>query len=229
MIRRGLFMSLLPLALTAGAGLWGYLTVEPGVRVPVHWGLDGRPDRFAGPAEAFLSPLALAAGVTLLFAGLPRLDPRGSNLRHSVRAYLVAWLGTLWLLALLQVGTVLTATGILGTKAGGLQPRLTLAGAALIIVLVGNYLGKTRPNWILGVRTPWTLSSDLAWERTHRLAGRLFVAVGIVGAITSVVEPAAGVSVLIAGVLTAALASVVYSYLVWRQAPDKQVGSQIAD
>lgn len=229
MIRRGLLLSLLPLAVIIGAGLWGYVAVEPSARLPVHWGLDGRPDRFGGRGEALLGLPAVALGVTLLLAVLPTLDPRGGNLRRSERAYLVAWLGTLWVLALVQVAIVLTATELWRVEADGPVPRLAVAGAALLIAVVGNYLGKTRPNWIIGVRTPWTLTSDLTWERTHRFSGRLLVAVGAISAATSLAYPNAGLIMLTAGVLGAALASIAYSYLVWRGAPDKQVGPQAAD
>ncbi len=229
MIRRGLLLSLLPLAFIIGASLWGFMVVEPGVRIPVHWSLDGLPDRFGGPVEAFLGLPAVALGVTLLLAALPKLDPRGDNLHRSAHAYLTAWLGTLWLLALTQAGIVLTAIGVWEAEANGPMPRLAVAGAALLVAAVGNYLGKTRPNWMLGVRTPWTLTSDLTWERTHRLAGRLLVAVGLVSAATSLAYPIAGLLTLTTGVLASALASIAHSYFVWRHAPDKQVGPQTVD
>ena len=229
MIRRGLLHSLMPLAVIIGASLWGYTAIDAGARLPVHWSLAGQADRFCVRDEALLILPFIAVGVTLLFAVLPALDPRGGNIIRSARAYLVTWLGTLWLLALAQISVVLTATELWRAKADSLVPGIAVLGAAILTSLVGNYLGKTRPNWIIGVRTPWTLTSDITWERTHRFSGRLLVAAGIVSAATTFIYPAAGLIMLVVSVLGAIAASAAYSYLIWRNAPDKQVGLQAAD
>jgi uncharacterized membrane protein len=230
MIRKGLLLSLLPLSVTAGFGAWGYLQAEPGARYPVHWGLNGAPDRFGGAAEAFLGLPALALGLTLLMAVLPALDPRGGNLRRSGPTYLTAWIGSLCLLALVQAGLTLTALGV--WEAGPDSPfHQLMAGAlALLFVALGNVLGKARPNWFVGVRTPWTLTSDVTWDRTHRLTGRLFVAVGLLGLVAALFLPARTAVLLLAGgIVGAGLVAVVYSYLVWRAAPDKRVGPQVVE
>ena len=57
---------------------------------------------------------------------------------------------------------------------------VALVGTGVVFVVIGNYLPKVRPNYMMGIRTPWTLTSDLSWDRTHRLGGRLFVLEGIV-------------------------------------------------
>ena len=74
-----------------------------------------------------------------------------------------------------------------------------LAAVGLVLMVVGNYLGKVRSNFFFGIRTPWTLSSELSWNRTHRLAGRLLVALGLVTVATPVF-PWAGLVALAAGV-----------------------------
>ena len=230
MIRKGLLLSLAPLAVIGGLGAWGYMAAEPGAQFPVHWGLNGEPDRYGSAAEAFLGLPAVAVGVTLLMAALPSLDPRGSNLRRSGEAYLTAWIGALCLLALVQAGLTLTALGVWDAGADSPFARLIAAGMALFIAGVGNVLGKARPNWFVGVRTPWTLSSDLTWERTHRATGRLFVAVGVLGLLGALLLPAhLAVAAVTAGVLGSAVWAVGYSYLVWRHATDRRTGPQVAD
>ena len=229
MIRKGLLLSLPPLAVILGLGAWGYASADAAGQFPVHWGLNGEPDRFAGRTEAFLGLPAVAVGVTLLMALLPALDPRGDNLRRSGAAYLTSWIGSLCLLALVQLGLTLTALGV-WTPDGDAMPRMIGAGVGLFIAAIGNVLGKARPNWFVGVRTPWTLSSDVAWDRTHRLTGRLFVAVGFAGVVAALLMPSqAAFLLLVGGVLAVALGAVVYSYLVWRDAPDKRTGPQAVD
>jgi len=89
------------------------------------------------------------------------------------------------------------------------------------LVVLGNQMGKIRPNWFVGVRTPWTLSSKLSWNRTHRLAGWLIVLAGFACWIAAAIRPAAALATSLAAILSAAAISVAYSYVVWRSDPDK--------
>ena len=230
MIRKGLLLSLIPLAVIVAASLWGWQATEAGQQVPVHWGLDGRPDRSGGRFEAFLGMPLLALGLSAVMAVLPALDPRGDNLRRSSAAYLTGWIGMLALLALIQVGLALTAAGVWPDDDSSPLHRLIGGGASVLIAALGNVLGKARPNWFVGVRTPWTLSSDLAWDRTHRVAGRLLVLAGLAGLVaTLALPPPWGFVVLVAGASAAGVWSVVFSYLVWRRAPDRRPGPQALD
>jgi uncharacterized membrane protein len=94
----------------------------------------------------------------------------------------------------------------------------------------GSVMGKLRPNWFVGVRTPWTLASKRVWLKTHRLGGWLFIAWGPVELLAAWLVPhASGLTPVLALVLLAIL--VVYSYLVWRDDPDKlpAAGTRPAD
>ena len=73
-----------------------------------------------------------------------------------------------------------------------------------------------------GVRTPWTLTSKLAWTRTHRATGFAFVAVGIVTLLAGMVSPTAGFVSLLVGALGTTAFSFVYSHHVWAHDPDRQ-------
>jgi uncharacterized membrane protein len=89
--------------------------------------------------------------------------------------------------------------------------------------VLGNYLGKTRSNFFAGVRTPWTLSSEYSWEKTHRLGGRLFVATGLA---TVAVSLLAGTPwdlyVILGGTFITVIVSIVMSFVYWRRDPDRQ-------
>jgi len=94
--------------------------------------------------------------------------------------------------------------------------------SALFLAL-GNFLGKVRPNFAFGVRTSWSLTSDIAWEKTHRLAGRLFVLAGLGGLVAAIFSPASWMIVIVAGTtIGCVVGSVVASYVYWRAAPDKR-------
>ena len=75
-----------------------------------------------------------------------------------------------------------------------------------------------RPNWWVGIRTPWTLSNDRVWARTHRLAGYCMTAGGLVMIVAALALPAAlGLSVLIAVAVASTIGPALYSYLTWKR------------
>ena len=142
--------------------------------VPTHWGLSGAPDGY-GPAWIValgLPATTLATYALLLF--LPLADPHRRN--YALFADTVRFVR--WLLVLFMVGLhVVLVRAALGADIDvGFVVRL---GLALLFVLLGNRMGRMRQNFFIGIRVPWTLSSEEVWNRTHRFAGRLWVAGGL--------------------------------------------------
>jgi uncharacterized membrane protein len=89
--------------------------------------------------------------------------------------------------------------------------------------VIGNFLGKTRSNWFMGIRTPWTMSSELSWTKTHRLGGRLFLAAGLLSIVLGLVTNAQVVFfALLPSIAVAAVVPIVYSYFVWRDDPERR-------
>lgn len=141
-------------------------------RFPVHWNLRGEIDRWSSNRfELCILPLTAFLIVGLL-ALLPRLDPKlRRSLRTSDRMYeVLRVLRVTFALffALLFSFQMLAAFGY--TVASG---RLVLAGVLALLVVLGNYLGNLRPNYFVGIRTPWTLENPETWRATHRLGGRV--------------------------------------------------------
>jgi uncharacterized membrane protein len=116
-----------------------------------------------------------------------------------------------------QALIVLSAVGVARSDVGA---RLVPAGVGLVLMVVGNYMGKVRSNFFFGIRTPWTLSSERSWNRTHRLGGRLLVLIGLVAVVTPIF-PWAGVVELVAGVPVVVVVLVIYSYVEWSRDPAK--------
>ena len=92
-------------------------------------------------------------------------------------------------------------------------------GATLI--LIGNQFGKIRPNWFVGFRTPWTLSSKVAWARTHRAAGWLLMATGLLMMIAGALRASWLLVATIAASAVGVAGLTFYSYRLWRDDPDK--------
>lgn len=201
----------------------GWLGTDADTRIPVHWGIDGQPDRWGGRLEAFFLLPAIMIGVSLAFAILPAIDPRGRNLARSRVVLNTAWSGTLALLLVLEAAMLAFGLGWVDADGTRFMPGLSLTAVGILFILLGNVLGKARPNWFVGIRTPWTLSSDLAWDKTHRLVGRLMVLAGLILLAGVWFLPARlqfGLA-LIAG-LAPAVIGTAYSYWVWRNDPTRE-------
>ena len=204
--------SLVVLALMWGLVAWAWGRVPD--HMPVHFGASGAADRIGGRGEGLLLTPSVTSFFYVLLLAWPHLDPRKERFAQFVRPYRLVRLAVLAFFLVLQATTVAIA---LGSKVN--IDGVTSAAAGIAIALLGNYLPKIQPNWIIGVRTPWTLSSDLSWQRTHRLAGPMLVASGILTLITALVRPGASTYVMLTSLLLTGLVSAVYSYLVWRRDP----------
>lgn len=205
--------SLLITAMLAGS-LWTLVRLPADARVPVHFGFDGAADAWMAPWPGlFLLPVA-AVVAWVLFLVLPHIDPRGDNIIQSSKAYGTIWLGLIALLAAVH-GMALAAAFDIDI---GVSRWVTVLTGALFVVM-GNVLGKIRPNYTLGVRTPWTLADARVWDQTHRFAGWLFVIGGLVLICAAAALP---IGPVLSGAPIVVIASVTFlpiakSYMLWRR------------
>lgn len=211
--RFGFRIQLVLIAAMAAAGLCGLLQLPDGARVPVHFDLHGEADGWSSAGIGlFMLPL-LGLLLLGLQRALPYIDPKGDNLRRSAKALATIWLALTLVLALLQAHIVALSLGL-----SHAMPRLPLVLMGGMYVAIGNVLGKLRPNFSVGIRTPWTLSNERVWDQTHRFGGKVFVLVGaLLLALSLAPLPASwtGPAIVVAG-LGAALAAVLKSYWLWR-------------
>lgn len=228
MMRTGLIFSAAAVAVMAGASWWTGQNIPADVALlPVHWGADGQPDRFLPRDEAlrtyWLLP-GIAVVLALVLAVLPSIDPLKANIQRSSRAYMTAWIGGMALMALVSVGIALmTVRAATGDGDANQFVRWIMAGVGVLFVFLGDALPKTRPNFFVGVRTPWTLSSDLAWQKTHRLAGWLFVLVGFWAIVAAFMLNGIALAFAVTvPILSVVAVSTVYSWMVWKDDPDKR-------
>ena len=178
--------------------------------VPTHWDARGVANGFTPkPIGPFIMPMITTA-VYALFLVLPRISPRGFDLER--------FRGPLAILQLAITGFMCFATMLALLAGVGIavpMGRALFAGIGLLLVVIGNFMGKLTKNFFIGIRTPWTLASDEVWLRTHRLGGKLFVVAGLalfVGGLAG-----AGVALVIAAVALAGLVPAVYSYILYRR------------
>lgn len=203
------------LIVIAGAAIF---LAGPAEVMPYHYGADGQADAWAG-REAIGGGIAALGLLTGLFAGGMGAAARRAEDRARARALRSGQL--LILLSFLGITLFAAASSLTGLTSLG--AALPMAGLSALFLLIGAVLGRVGPNPVAGVRTPWSYKSRLAWDRSNRLAGRLFFLIGLVGLAAAPVAPQPlGYQGLVGAVLVAALWSVVESWRVWRTDPDRQ-------
>lgn len=216
-IRPLLITNAILIAAMGGVAAWAWQQIPADAQLPVHWNIHGQADRYGSKEEALLFAPAIAVLVTAILAVVPFLDPRRANIQASAKFWNAIAIAVVALLAYIQALIVLIALGRPIDMTSYLVP-----GMAILFIVIGNYLSKTRSNFFGGVRTPWTLSSDYSWHKTHRLAGLLFVAAGLTGlAVSFLIGGQTAFFVFISCVLGAAIIPVVASYFYWRADPTR--------
>jgi len=203
------------IAAMAGASAWVWQSIPPEAQLPVHWNIEGQVDRLGSKTEALLLLPAIAIILTLVFVFLPRLDPRRTNLESSSKMWNAAAIGAVALLAYVHALLVMSARGRSVDVGDYLIPALSI-----LFIVIGNYLPKTRSNWFAGVRTPWTMSSEYSWGKTHRLASRLFMGSGAASLLAwPTVGAKIAIFVLVGTLLGTTVISVAASYFFWKADP----------
>lgn len=156
------------LPIVVGLLLWDKLPEQ----VPFHWGINGEVDGWATKTQAvFLMPLMML-GIQWLCSVLTQLDPKGKNHNNKMMG-LVLWIIPV-LNLFLHVMVWLQAFG----RDINMAVIMPLFMGALFVV-IGNYLPKCRQSYTVGIKLPWTLNDEENWNKTHRLAGKLWVAGGL--------------------------------------------------
>ncbi|MEW5982287.1 MAG: SdpI family protein [Acidobacteriota bacterium] len=185
-------------------------------RIPIHWGADGTVDRYGGKLEGLLGLPAFALLLYLLLRYMPRIDPGRANYQSFVGAY--AWFRTaiIGFFAALY-GVVLYVTFGGSVNMSQLMPHVL----GVFLIIIGPLMGKIRPNWFIGIRTPWTLSSKIAWVRTHRLGGWLFTALGVAFILATSIFGPSSLKILLVAIVGLVVTLAVYSWFVWKDDPEK--------
>ncbi len=214
---------LLVLAMLA-ASAYAWTVIPADVRIVTHWSADGQPNGYAHKPFALLFGPALAAGLSLILAVVTLIEPRLSNLAASAKFFGVAWTGGIGVLAVAHGVIIATALHAVFNVVA-----VIMSAVAVLFIVLGNFIGKSRSNFFAGIRTPWTLSSEYAWEHANRLAGRLFMASGAATLAAILLLPLRYATFILLGLtLGSSAIAVVMSYVYWRNDPERTHGNDAA-
>jgi uncharacterized membrane protein len=202
-----IMLTLILLSTGVGILLWPQFPPE----MASHWNANDQVDGYMPRVwGVFLMPL-VSLGMMALFLIIPRLDPLAENIekfRGVFNNFIVVIIG---FLAYIHILTLVYNLGYTFPMSVAMLPAL-----GGLIFTAGVLVGKAQRNWFIGIRTPWTLSSDLVWQKTHRLGSRLFKLAGILAAL-GVFWSKHAFWFAMAPILLAAFVPIVYSYFAYRQ------------
>ena len=191
------------LPMLAGILLWNKLPEL----MPIHWNSSWEVDGWAGKPFAVIGMPLLLAAIHWICILVTLSDPKRAN--HSGKMLVLVF----WLIPAISVLMI----GLSYSAAMGKEIKLDLivpVFLGLVFAAIGNYMPKAQQNYTIGIKLPWTLHSEENWNRTHRMAGRLWLICGIAIMLT-------GFLGLMAAVLPIAILMVlvpmVYSYILYRK------------
>lgn len=181
-------------------------------QIPMNWGTDGSVD-YRGRHQIFLM-CGLAVLLAVMFDILPKIDPRRKNYQ-KFGSYYDSFCVLMQIFLLAMNGIILTETFRPGTVS---VPMITMTIVGILFLFIGNIMPKIKSNFYMGIKTPWSLSSEEVWRKTHRLGGKCFFLAGVVmiaGAFLPYQEFAFWGT--FAVVMIACLIPGVMSYIWWKQ------------
>jgi uncharacterized membrane protein len=180
-------------------------------RVVSHWNVYGVPDGWMSrELHAILFP-GILLGLYLLLLFMSSIDPKKDRYKEFADVYNI--FRTLILLVLYSVFLIATLANLGYDISVGKTVPLIIG---LLMIVIGNYMGKIKKNWFVGIRTPWTLSSENVWNKTHRLGGWMFVLFGLILITSPFLSPAFIAPLFILGLICAVLIPIIYSYILFK-------------
>ncbi len=191
--------------------LW-YVWKELPMEVPLHWNIQGEVDRYGSKNELIWLTTLLPIFMYLLFLFVPLIDPKKKIAMMGGKFYTIRFFLTLFL-------SVLFTFIIYSVKEQTLtNPNYLFMIIGIFYVVLGNYFKTIKPNYFIGIRTPWALENETIWKNTHRLAGKLWVIGGLLIIISCFVfnqETALAIFLIITAIIT--LIPVSHSYFQFKK------------
>ncbi|VVB59450.1 SdpI/YhfL protein family protein [uncultured archaeon] len=176
-----------------------------------HWNAQGEVNGYMPKFWGlFLLPL-ISVGLLLLFVAIPRIDPLKENIA-KFRKYFDGFVALI-ILFLFYIH-ILSLYWNLGARFNFIAA--TVPALSILFYCVGILLEHTKRNWFIGIRTPWTLSSERVWDNTHAIGGKLFKIAAIIGLFGAVFERYA-IWFVLAPVVFVVIYTIVYSYYEWKK------------
>lgn len=189
-------------------GWWAYPHLPQ--TMPSHWNYKGEIDRYTGKLAGVIFMPAISVGIYLLLLVLPFLDPRRENYKKFSGTYQKIKFGMIVFFFVLYSVIILFSLGYISNMTTAM-----LFIMSMLFMLLGNYLGKIRQNYFVGIKVPWTLADEEVWNKTHRLGGKLWVATGVIGLGCVWLPQPTGSIIFFGTLMVSSIATIIYSYFIY--------------
>ncbi|WP_075980232.1 SdpI family protein [Bacillus massilinigeriensis] len=180
--------------------------------LPTHWGASGEVDDYSSKLTAMLISVGLMVLVYVVLFFIPKIDPKKENYKLFSRAYMIINIA-LFLVAFAI--NILTISSGLGYDLNISIIIRIILGALLIII--GFFLPQIKPNYFMGIKTPWTLNDETNWKKTHHFGGKIFILSGIIFMCSIFLPKAISETYIMPGVIIILLLPVGYSYWFYKK------------
>lgn len=201
---------LLILLFTVVLSAWAYNKLPD--LVVSHWNFYGQADDWSQKGfQTFLFP-SLLVFMYILFRVLPKFDPMGERYQEFAGIYLTMRNTILFFLFIVFTVTTFANLGY------AINIGATISGAVgLLMIILGTYFRKIKRNFFVGIRTPWTISSEYVWNETHRLGSYLFIIWGLGLILAPWLAPVAAFFILFGGIIAIVASLFIYSYWLYKK------------
>jgi uncharacterized membrane protein len=188
-----------------------YIWKELPNKVPMHWNIKGEIDRYGDKSELIIIPLLLPLLVYIIFLVVPKIDPKNKlnkmgNKLQTIKFFLTTFM------SILALFIIYTAKNESFTN-----PNYIILLIGVLFIILGNYFKTIKPNYFIGIRTPWTLENETVWKKTHELGGKLWFLGGIIVVLSSLLlfkKQNFTLFLIITGIIT--IIPIVYSYITFK-------------
>ncbi len=179
-------------------------------KVPMHWNGAGEIDRY-GDKKELVAMLFMLVGISyFVFLIIPYADPKQKlqnmgNKLNIIRMILAIFMSTLAVYILYN------------TQQKSSNPGFVFAIIGLLFAFLGNYFKTIKPNYFIGIKTPWTLENEEVWKKTHLMGGKLWFVGGLLMALTFVLPNEFQFYTFMGIVAIITIIPIVYSYLEFKK------------
>jgi uncharacterized membrane protein len=180
-------------------------------QVPSHYDFHGNVDDTMQRSNFLLMIVGLTVGIYLGLTFLPFIDPIWSRIKSR---YHVLMLLRDFTLAFMLVLLLLT---LFASHEGRIPPAMLGIALGIMFALIGNYLPRLPRNWFFGIKTPWTLVSDIVWQKSHIVGGWMFLITGVLTVLTALLGMGWEYVLLPALIISTVVSGFIYPYLLNRR------------
>lgn len=177
-------------------------------KVPMHWNFKGEIDRWGEKQELVLIPILLPLLVYIIFLLVPLIDPKKQVSKMGSKYLNFKFILTLFM-SVLSLFIIYTAK-----EQSFSNPNFILILIGLLFTVLGNFFKTIRPNYFIGIKTPWTLESEKVWKDTHVLAGKMWFVGGLMIIISCLIFNKNLAGIIFLGItIVISIIPIVFSYL----------------